>query len=33
MMLGIVAVVGSVVGWLSVRSTLQAPLIASLRGD
>jgi ABC-type antimicrobial peptide transport system permease subunit len=32
-MLGMVAVVGSVVGWLSVRSTLQAPLIAALRGE
>jgi putative ABC transport system permease protein len=32
-MLGIVAVVGSVVGWLSVRGTLRAPLIAALRGD
>ena len=32
-MLGIVAVVGCIVGWLSVRSTLQAPLIAALRGE
>jgi len=32
-MLGIVAVVGCLVGWLSVRKTLQAPLIAALRGE
>jgi ABC-type antimicrobial peptide transport system permease subunit len=32
-MLGLVALVGCVVGWLSVRSTLQAPLIAALRGE
>jgi hypothetical protein len=32
-MLGIVALVGSIVGWLSVRNTLRAPLIAALRGD
>lgn len=32
-MLSLVALVGSLVGWLSVRRTLQAPLIAALRGD
>jgi ABC-type antimicrobial peptide transport system permease subunit len=32
-MLGLVAVVGSLVGWLSVRGTLQVPLIAALRGE
>lgn len=33
MMLGIVALVGCIVGWLSVRNTLRAPLIAALRGE
>lgn len=32
-MLSIVAVVGSVVGWLSVRRVLQASLVAALRGE
>lgn len=32
-MLGTVLLVGCLVGWISVRSTLRAPLIAALRGE
>ena len=32
-LLGTIAVVGMLAGWLATRSTLQAPIVAALRGD
>jgi ABC-type antimicrobial peptide transport system permease subunit len=32
-LLGIIAAVGMVAGWLATRSTLRAPIVAALRGD
>jgi hypothetical protein len=32
-LLGVIAVVGLIAGWLATRSALQAPIVAALRGD
>jgi ABC-type antimicrobial peptide transport system permease subunit len=33
LLLGAIAVVGLLAGWLTTRSTLRAPIVAALRGD
>jgi ABC-type antimicrobial peptide transport system permease subunit len=33
LLLGTIAIVGLLAGWLSTRSTVRAPIVAALRGD